>query len=158
MLIYKHIVSILEPVIRILLSISEPQVKNILAYKKKKMYITSHNRKPIPGQALLTTGILLYTQANYCGNVPAHGRKLQVITPVVPAGGEYTQNLLTHYRLPDLKISMRGRVKPVQALMERIKSFIILFFEKITFRFHKDFLIRSTGAIAQYGSQVRQFL
>ena len=40
MLIYKHIVSILEPVIRILLSISEPQVKNILAYKKKKMYVT----------------------------------------------------------------------------------------------------------------------
>ena len=35
LLIYKHIVSILEPVIRILLSISEPQVKNILAYKKK---------------------------------------------------------------------------------------------------------------------------
>ena len=36
MLIYKHIVSILEPVIRISLSISEPQVKNRLAYKKKE--------------------------------------------------------------------------------------------------------------------------
>ena len=43
MLIYKHIVSILEPVIRILLSISEPQVKNILAYKKKEDVYRIHS-------------------------------------------------------------------------------------------------------------------